>query len=326
MAVTLVHEYQHHKLVQLLDFAPLHDTSPHDAGSAARHWAPWRPDPRPLSGLLQGSYAFLGIGEFWRERLDALRRIPSTGTELAIAGVEFAWCRAAVGQAVCALEASGDLTELGRRFVAGMHAQVRTWSPVTVEETAADAASTMLADARAMWLLRHVRPADEFVADLARAWRRGDTPSAASPAGETVVPGDPSPKFARSRLVRLRVADPDRFARLRHPRRRGAGRSGTGWSEADYRFAQGDFAVAADLYRRQLASKPGSVAAFAGLVLALARQSSDAAVRDVYENRPEYLHAVWRRARLDGGDCPDPEALASWLAGSVPASHLPRVA
>jgi len=48
----MVHEFQHSKL-----------------------WAPWRTDPRPLGGLLQGVYAFLGVADTWR----ALAARPALG-------------------------------------------------------------------------------------------------------------------------------------------------------------------------------------------------------------------------------------------------------
>ena len=53
--MTLVHEFQHSKLSAMLDLVPL--TDPDDHG---RYFAPWRVDPRPLAGLLQGVYAFVG--------------------------------------------------------------------------------------------------------------------------------------------------------------------------------------------------------------------------------------------------------------------------
>lgn len=33
-----------------------------------RFYAPWRDDARPVSGLLQGAYAYLGLSRFWRQR------------------------------------------------------------------------------------------------------------------------------------------------------------------------------------------------------------------------------------------------------------------
>lgn len=49
LAVTLAHETQHAKLSALLDLVPL--TLPDDG---SRYYAPWRDDPRPVPGLLQG--------------------------------------------------------------------------------------------------------------------------------------------------------------------------------------------------------------------------------------------------------------------------------
>jgi HEXXH motif-containing protein len=107
-AVALVHEFQHSKLSALLDVVALYDTS-------ARHtfFAPWRSDPRPVGGLFQGVYAFLGVADTWRELSADPQRFPS-------AQREFAAARAQVADAVCTLDASGLLTEPGRRFVKGM--------------------------------------------------------------------------------------------------------------------------------------------------------------------------------------------------------------
>ncbi len=65
-AETLVHEAQHLKLCALLDLVQL--TNPDDG---RRYYAPWRDDPRPASGLLQGAYAFLGVTGFWRRQRHA---------------------------------------------------------------------------------------------------------------------------------------------------------------------------------------------------------------------------------------------------------------
>lgn len=33
-----------------------------------RYYAPWREDPRPISGLLQRTYAFLEVSAFWQRQ------------------------------------------------------------------------------------------------------------------------------------------------------------------------------------------------------------------------------------------------------------------
>ena len=65
MAETLVHEFQHVKLCGLLDMVPL------AASGAEKVYAPWRQDPRPAGGLLQGIYAHLGIVRFWQSQRQA---------------------------------------------------------------------------------------------------------------------------------------------------------------------------------------------------------------------------------------------------------------
>ena len=106
--VTLTHEVQHLKLSALLDLVPL--TLPDDG---RRYYAPWRPDPRPVSGLLQGAYAFFGVSGFWRRQ----RRL-ADGQVRHRADAEFARWRAAAAEVVGTLLSSGGLTPAGRDFVA----------------------------------------------------------------------------------------------------------------------------------------------------------------------------------------------------------------
>ena len=113
LAVTLVHEFQHSKLSALLELVPLYDES-----ATAAFFAPWRRDPRPIGGLLQGAYAFLGVCEIWRR----LRDCPS---ERVTATTEFAVLREQVRLALATLASSSLLTAHGQRFVAGMRAALR---------------------------------------------------------------------------------------------------------------------------------------------------------------------------------------------------------
>jgi uncharacterized protein len=109
-AVTLVHEFQHSKLSAMLDLMPM--TDPADD---RRYFAPWRVDPRPLSGLLQGVYAFVGVADTWR----ALRNV--AGVQ-ATAEREFAEARLQVDRGLDAVERSRSLTPAGERLAARMRA------------------------------------------------------------------------------------------------------------------------------------------------------------------------------------------------------------
>jgi uncharacterized protein len=110
MALLLIHEFQHVKLSAVLDMYDLFD--PADQGL---YHAPWRTDPRPLEGLLQGSYAHLAVTGFWRAR-----RVSGGAAEAAAARARFAhWQRQTAG-AIDTLVASGSLTRMGRWFVGEM--------------------------------------------------------------------------------------------------------------------------------------------------------------------------------------------------------------
>ncbi|TNH30994.1 FxsB family radical SAM/SPASM domain protein [Micromonospora orduensis] len=109
LAVLLVHEWQHSKLGAALDLYDLVEP-----GSPARLRVAWRPDPRPLEGVLQGAYAHLAVAEVWHARAVADRPADPMAATLA------ARYRTWTGQALDALAASGSLTGAGDRFVEGM--------------------------------------------------------------------------------------------------------------------------------------------------------------------------------------------------------------
>lgn len=108
LAATLVHEVQHGKLTALADVLTLHT-----ADRTPRHWAPWRSDPRPLDGLLHGTYAHLALAAYWQRA--------------ALYGARGAWAqhariRAQVAAVLPALRAHDRLTVAGREFTAAMAA------------------------------------------------------------------------------------------------------------------------------------------------------------------------------------------------------------
>ncbi|MEU9161791.1 HEXXH motif domain-containing protein [Streptomyces sp. NPDC048424] len=111
LAATLVHEVQHGKLAALADVLTLHN-----ADRTARHWAPWRGDPRPLEGLLHGAYAHLALAGYWQRA--------------ALYGARGAWAqhariRAQVAAVLPALLAHDRLTAAGREFTEAMAAAER---------------------------------------------------------------------------------------------------------------------------------------------------------------------------------------------------------
>lgn len=145
LAVTLIHEVQHAKLGALLDLVPMLD----DAGDAV-WYAPWRDDPRPLSGLLQGAYAHLGVVRFWRTR----RWSEKEAMAALSAHVAFAWWRDQTWEVVQTLLASGALTAAGHTFVKGMAATLERWRHEPVPGEAFERARASARRHRRVWELR----------------------------------------------------------------------------------------------------------------------------------------------------------------------------
>lgn len=131
-AETLVHETQHLKLGALQHIVTL--TLPEDG---QRFYAPWRDDPRPLGGLLQGTYAHLSVTGFWRRQ----RRFPSGARK---AEAEYARWREATSLGIDAIRSSGRLTPEGTAFVDGMADTIGAWRaepvPARAEAEAREAA------------------------------------------------------------------------------------------------------------------------------------------------------------------------------------------
>ncbi|MEV8126562.1 HEXXH motif-containing putative peptide modification protein [Streptomyces sp. NPDC085944] len=145
LAATLVHELQHAKLAALSDLVTLHR-----AGPAARYFAPWRTDPRPYDGLLQGAYSHLAMAAFYQRRA-LVGGLPDRDW----AWAQHARYRAQVGAALPALVGSPDLTVRGRRFVDEMAAAHERMAEHPAPRGHVARAQAYVASARALWAQRH---------------------------------------------------------------------------------------------------------------------------------------------------------------------------
>lgn len=137
LAVTLVHEAQHTKLVALMDLFPLLVPDRREV-----FYAPWREDPRPLAGLLHGTYAHLGVARFWRTR-------PGLAAQ-----TEYARWRQAAHTATRTLLTSGGLTPTGHRFVAEMARVLAGWCAEPVHPDAEAKARTRATAHHTRWTSR----------------------------------------------------------------------------------------------------------------------------------------------------------------------------
>ena len=118
LALLCIHEFQHGKLGAVMDMADLHDPA-----DKRLFEAPWRPDPRPLEGLLQGTYAHVGVTDYWRVR----RLTAPIEEERAHANSEFRRWLGHTVRSVEVLAGSGSLTAIGVRFADAMRETLEPW-------------------------------------------------------------------------------------------------------------------------------------------------------------------------------------------------------
>ncbi|MGV9450075.1 HEXXH motif domain-containing protein [Streptomyces sp. NPDC003635] len=278
-ASTLVHEFQHNKLSAFMHLFTLYD----DQGDGRLHYAPWRDDPRPLGGLLQGVYAFFGVTGFWRRREHPLGRF------------EFALWREQTAHALRGIGAAEGLTDLGRRLVGELERRLTPWLTEEVDEPARSAAELAVADHRATWRAYHLRPDPRVVRALARGLPGGS--------GEAeLVPGTPERGFdTRAVLLRWLLADPAGFDALCDD----PGATVEGARPEDVALVRGDTAQASRAFRERILRGAGDPETWVGLGLA-ARAAGDPAGEALLA-RPELVMAV------HGELGPDADPLATAL-------------
>jgi HEXXH motif-containing protein len=300
LAVALVHEFAHIRLGGLLHLMALVD----DAAAGRRVYAPWRDDPRPLSGLLQGIYAFMCIAAFWRHH-----RRTVTPAERDLADFEFAYARRQTRQALSTLANSGGLTPSGRDFAAGMMAELRGQLGDRVPAQTLRLAWAVAADHRAAWRIRHLEPDPDHVIRLAEAFLNGRPARGVDQVDSRLRPDRSGWPQGRLDLVRswLRAA-PRSVAVTARPVPPGA----SGLMRADLSLIRGDFSHAESGYRAMIVTVPGDLAAWTGLVVAVAAAGSSTSWRLLLRH-PEIVRSVYQAARAGTRLPVSPMAVAEWL-------------
>jgi HEXXH motif-containing protein len=205
LAETLVHEFQHVKLCGLLDMVPLAESG------GGKVYAPWRQDPRPAGGLLQGVYAHLGIVRFWA----AQQHAETDPDDLLRAQVQFARWGPTIAGAVGTLLQTGCLTPEGERFAGLMRAQGRALAGRPVPHRARQIAREVALDHWLTWQIRHVAADPAEVMVLADAYRRGEPfPVAGQPVTWIQEDVRKVSSSVRSRLLNLSYLEPARYREL----------------------------------------------------------------------------------------------------------------
>lgn len=293
MAETLVHEFQHVKLCGLLDMVPLAESG------AEKVYAPWRQDPRPAGGLLQGIYAHLGIVRFWQSQ----RQAETDPDNILRAHVQFARWRAAIGTAIDTLLRTGCLTPEGVRFTGLLRDQERGLGEEPVPGPALQIAGEVALDHRLTWQIRHVATDAAAAAKLADAYRRGE-PLPHQDRPEVWVQEDVRKlgSSVRSRLLNMSYLEPPRYREL-------CTEGVLPLSGPDRLLLGRDTEAAVRGYRDLITgSADPQPDAWVGLGLALHRLPASA-LQDVFATQLPVLFDVYSRL---GAGC-DPLDLAGWF-------------
>jgi HEXXH motif-containing protein len=287
LAVALIHEFAHIQLGGLLHLLPVTTGGAEDEVL----YAPWRDDPRPLPGLVQGIYAFVNISAFWRRRA---RQAPDP-----VADFEHLFSALQVEQALATVAGSGDLTPFGDQLVTGLAERVAGWRGDDISGPAADAARSVATAHRSGWRVRHLCPAPEAVDRLVTAWSRGEGAPELDP-GYRVAPGERRWSQGRLALARrwVRRGDSTVTDRLRE----------LGVDEADAALISGDRPAASAAFAERLGRDAGDLDAWSGLAAALEGDAGR-----ILGEHPALVRAVLAAVRDPAAD---PLTLAEWLGRS----------
>jgi HEXXH motif-containing protein len=279
LAETVVHELQHSKLNALLDLVPLQRP-----GEDRLCFAPWRRDPRPLSGLLHGIYAFVGVTEYWHKQL----RSHADADGAAV--FHFAHHREQIREALRWLGPVPELSAAGARFLEVASARLAACDEVVVAESLRDVISLLCVENRLAWQMRHLAPPANYVEQLAARWLAGQpvVPSVAS----EMKPFDRfDVRSPLSRLLTARALDPGHQA------------AGPGM-DGEVALVNGASAEATEAFAARIRTSPDDDGAWVGLLMAMAS-----------EVPPETVSATYRWLSAKS-TAPDPVTLVEWFADS----------
>lgn len=295
MAEILVHEFQHLKLGAVLDLVRL--VEPCDE----RVYAPWRPDPRPPAGLLQGVYAHLGIARFW----EAQRHAEAEPDDAFRAHLMYERWRPTIEPCASTLMRTGCLTREGARFVGMLRDRGRSLDPGTAPAEARGIVGEVALDHWLTWQLRHMVADARQVAELAAAYQRGEPRGHRSlPEGRVENDAREVGPTVRSRLLNMRYLEPHRHMELRVADMPGV-------SDADALLLDSQAEAAVRAYREEI-SAADSLAPEAWIGLALAiRKLEPTPIRETFAAHMPLIFDL--HAHLaDLGIKSDPLAIAGW--------------
>lgn len=286
-AETVIHEFRHLVLGAAEDIYALIA-----GGDDGLYYSPWRDDPRPLSGLLQGCFAFAGVAAFWRRE-----RHIGTASERRRAELAFALRRSEVDQATDLLVGTELLTDKGKAIVGAISGQASYWRSDHVSEHAASRACEIAALHEMRWRIANVVPDEAVIDGLARKWLSDRVSNLDHADVRSAVVASPHQRlYDGSRLLQRALTDPDAVPQV-WPR----------LTVGDRHLVQGRSGAAYEAYLRQLHERPDPNA-WIGLTLSL-RRIGLAEAGYARPERAEVLVAIAERVRAITGQLPSSDAI-----------------
>jgi HEXXH motif-containing protein len=293
-AETLVHEFQHVKLGGLMDMVPLVQPG------GGKVYAPWRQDPRPAGGLMQGVYAHLGIARFWSVQQHA----ETDPDGIFRAQTAFTRWRSTIDPATHTLLRTGCLTKAGVRFVSLIRDQGRDPESESVPGNVQEIANEVALDHWLNWQVRHMAIDTAAVADLAAAYQQGESFARLAQPNTWVEENTRNVGWTvRSQLLNTRCLVPARYRQL-------CADEALPLSKADRLLVGRNAASAVQTYRDEIVGSADPLPnAWIGLALAL-HQLPSSPLKMAFATYLPLMFDV--HARLGGRT--DPLDLAAWFA------------
>jgi HEXXH motif-containing protein len=309
LALTLVHEFSHVELGALMHLYP---DAEEKLRTGVQHYvhAPWRDDPRPLAGMLQGVYAFVAVTRFWRRHREL-----ASGPEVGLAHFEFALWRRGTREAICELHQRPEFTDLGRLVLDELIAETASWNHEVVPEPFLHLANRAHVDHRATWRAHHIHPRVETVSELTDSWmqRRTSPELEAATNDEVATSSEVLRLDTRATVVRLLLTDPAAFKRLQaNPDTDNTDVPGA--TAGDLALVADQFDAARERYLDELAKYGPRPSSLIGLGLSLSSRSNEGSILLA---RPEIARSLLlelARVRVEGSELRSfPQAVAAWL-------------
>ncbi len=146
----LAHEYRHNLLNALLEVDSLIEPS---CSQKAEFYSPWRPDPRPLVGLLHGIYSFVEVVGFYESYLD---QFGSQAPQVVLAEERIITNACRLQIAVRELAGHAKFTALGDELFDGLRRRIDRFEQDAhaLNPALKDALSKQVHQQYALWLAR----------------------------------------------------------------------------------------------------------------------------------------------------------------------------